>query len=372
MSLKKPVTILTGYLGSGKTTVLNELLQNCRSPKMGIIINDMGSINVDASILHSANVMENNTEMIELSNGCICCTLQDSFMHQIDRLARNENIDRIIVEASGISDPSSIAAGFLNYQEIGLCESVFLDSIVTIADADRIYNEFLSSFKNNDSDIEDEDPDIINLVMDQIEFCSVVVLNKCDLLTENQIDEVCDALHVLQKDAELVRCAYGKVDPAIFFSNHEFNYDRVLQSSAIQHQLHMGKTSVEEEHGITSFLYEERKPLDYERFLDFLENKYSDKIIRAKGYVWFYNDPIHAQLFEQAGRNASVSVVSNWLAALDEENRKREIEEGNIFVEDWDEIYGDRINQIVFIGKNMNRSEIIENLNRCIYNDRLE
>lgn len=365
-NIKKPVTLITGYLGAGKTTVMNALLKQTGVDHMAIIVNDMGKMNLDASLIRNANVIESDTKMIEMTNGCICCTLQDAFMEQISEIAKEENIERILVEASGISDPSSIAAGFLAYQQAGLCEDIYLDSIVTVADADRIYAEFLEDLQGNDSD---EDPDIINLVIDQIEFCNVILLNKCDLLKREELEKVKDAIRCLQKDAEIIECIHGNVRADRIFCHRQFDFDKVLQSSTIQQQLQEKHETIDEEHGITSFLFEERRPFKYDAFMQFLENEYPENMIRAKGYVWFIEDDIHAQLFEQAGRNASVTVTSNWLCALDEENREREMQECEVDMDNWDEIYGDRINQIVFIGKNINSAEITKQLEQCISND---
>lgn len=365
---KKPVTIITGYLGSGETTVMNELLRNKGSEKIAVIVNDMGSINIDASLIKSTNVAQHDVSMVELSNGCICCTLQDAFMNQINNIADNKDVEKILVEASGISDPSAIAAGFIEYQRMGLSKNVYLDSIVCVADADRIYTEFLDDLKGSDSLYADQDPDIINLVIDQIEFCNTILLNKCDLLSADKIEQVYKTIRTLQKDADIIQCIQGKVNPDRIFNNKKFDFEKIMQSSRIQEQLSRGKQEeIQDEHGITSFLYEEKKPFDYDKFMAFLENDYPEEIIRAKGYVWFYDDDIHVQLFEQAGRNASVTIVSNWLAAFGEKEREREIRENPEILEDWDEKYGDRLNQIVFIGKNLDRDQIISRLQICLH-----
>ena len=369
---KKPVTIITGYLGSGKTTVMNELLRNKGSEKIAVIVNDMGSINIDASLIKSTNVAQHDVSMVELSNGCICCTLQDAFMNQINNIADNKDVEKILVEASGISDPSAIAAGFIEYQRMGLSKNVYLDSIVCVADADRIYTEFLDDLKGADSPYADQDPDIINLVIDQIEFCNTILLNKCDLLSADKIEQVYKTIRTLQKDADIIQCIQGKVNPDRIFNNKKFDFEKIMQSSRIQEQLSKGKQEeIHDEHGITSFLYEEKKPFDYDKFMAFLENDYPEEIIRAKGYVWFHDDDIHVQLFEQAGRNASVTIVSNWVAAFGKKEREREIREHPEILEDWDEKYGDRFNQIVFIGKNLNRDQIISRLQTCVHEESL-
>ena len=363
----KPVTIITGYLGSGKTTVLNEILKNKGSDSIAVIVNDMGSINIDASLIRKSNVCENDFKMVELSNGCICCTLQDAFMKQIDQIASQKKIKRILVEASGISDPSAIAAGFIEYRKMGLSNSVYLDSIVCVVDADRIYSEFLTDLSETDDTGEEQDPDIINLVTDQIEFCNTILLNKCDLLSADKVEQVRRTIRTLQQEADIFECIQGKVNPDRIFQNKKFDYEKVMRSSRIQEQFFYGKrTAMEDEHGITSFLYEERKPFDYDKFMEFLEKDYPVQIIRAKGYVWFADDDIHVQLFEQAGRNASVTIISNWLAAFGEDEIKREVQEHPEIMDDWDENYGDRINQIVFIGKNLKQDEIIARLQQCI------
>lgn len=369
---KKPVTIITGYLGSGKTTVMNELLRNKGSEKIAVIVNDMGSINIDASLIRSMNVAQHDVSMVELSNGCICCTLQDAFMNQINNIADNKDVEKILVEASGISDPSAIAGGFIEYQRMGLSQNVYLDSIVCVADADRIYAEFLDDIKEADSPYTDQDPDIINLVIDQIEFCNTILLNKCDLLSADKIEQVYKTIRTLQKDADIIPCIQGKVNPDRIFNNKKFDFEKIMQSSRIQEQLSRGKQEeIQDEHGITSFLYEEKKPFDYDKFMAFLENDYPEEIIRAKGYVWFYDDDIHVQLFEQAGRNASVTIVSNWVAAFGKKEREREMREHPEILEDWDEKYGDRFNQIVFIGKNLNRDQIISRLQTCVHEESL-
>ncbi len=370
---KKPVTILTGYLGSGKTTVLNELLKNTESDGIALIVNDMGSVNIDASLISKSNVTQADSKMIELTNGCICCTLQEAFMTQVEALAKDKHIKRIIVEASGISNPASIADGFLMYQESHKKLGFYLDSVVTVVDADRIYTEFLDGIKEKSDErqkeIMDEDPDIINLIMDQIEFCNVVLLNKCDLLPEDKKESVKKVIRQFQRKAEIVECVYGKVNPDRIFKGSKFDYDEVMNSSAMQAALAREKAMDEgcvDEYGISSFVFEEKRPFDHEKFSAFVEENYPENIIRAKGYIWFSDDDIHVQLFEQSGRNASISEVSNWVAAFDEKEKEEVIRSFPDIMEEWDEIYGDRLNQIVFIGKNIDKERIISMLNECI------
>lgn len=368
--MKKPVTLITGYLGSGKTTVMNELLRNEVNKKIALIVNDMGSINLDADLLKKGSITQMDTKMIELQNGCICCTLRDEFMEQIEQLSNEDEIEAILVEASGISNPAAIADGFLAYEEMHKNSSVFLNAIVTVVDADRIYTEFLAEIEELQNKMEEEyDPDIINLVMDQIEFCNVILLNKCDLLNKKQLEKVKIVIRQLQPEAEMIETVHGKVDAKLIFNKKRFDYAKVNDSSAIQKALARearAEGSGQKEYGIDSFVYEERKPFEYNTFINFIEQEYPASIIRAKGYVWFADDDLHVQLFEQAGRNASVTEVSNWIAAFTAEEQKEVSEEYPEILDDWDETYGDRMNQIVFIGREYDEAEIRRQLNRCI------
>lgn len=368
---KKPVTLITGYLGSGKTTVMKELLKNQAGKKIALIVNDMGSINLDADLLKKGSVSRLDTKMIELQNGCICCTLREEFMEQIEQLSREDEIEAVLVEASGISNPASIADGFLAYEELHKKSSVFLNSIVTVVDADRIFTEFLAEMAElqDKEEAEEEDPDIINLVMDQIEFCNVILLNKCDLLKKEQLEKVKTVIRQLQPEAEIIETVQGKADAKLILNKKRFDYAKVNNSSAIQKAL--ARESREEqggqkEYGIDSFVYEERMPFDYEAFMKFMEQDYPESIIRAKGYIWFADDDIHVQLFEQAGRNASVSEVSNWIAAFDTKEQEKVFDEYPEVLAEWDETYGDRMNQVVFIGRGYDEAQIRRRLNSCI------
>lgn len=367
---KKPVTLITGYLGSGKTTVMNELLRNWSGKKIALIVNDLGSINLDADLLKKGSVARMDTKMIELQNGCICCTLREEFMEQIERLSKEPEIEAILVEASGISNPASIADGFLLYEELHKKSAYFLNSIVTVVDADRIYTEFLAEMEElRKKDNAEEDPDIINLVMDQIEFCNLIILNKCDLLEKEQLEKVKTILRQIQPEADMIETVRGKVEADLILGEKRFDYDKVNHSSAIQKALaREAGTEVgeEKEYGIDSFVYEERKPFDYDAFMKFMEEEYPESLIRAKGYIWFADDEVHVQLFEQAGRNASVMEVSNWIAAFEPKEQNEVFEEYPEVLEDWDETYGDRMNQIVFIGRGYDETKIRRQLNSCI------
>lgn len=219
---KKPVTLITGYLGSGKTTLLNEILRQ-EKRKVALIVNDMGSINIDAAIIKKNGSKVAQSEMYEMQNGCICCTLREEFLKQVEKISNDDSIETVFVEASGISDPEAIAASFLAYEEEKSDTNVYLSNIVTVVDADRIYREFMTNLKNYD----EKDPnnlssnDITTLIVDQIEFCNTIVLNKLDLLEENQIEQVIKIIRDFQPKAEIVKAIHSKVDIEKIISNQK-------------------------------------------------------------------------------------------------------------------------------------------------------
>ncbi len=371
---KKPVVLITGYLGSGKTTLLNNLLRQ-ETRRVALIVNDMGSINVDASILkkEGANVAE--CPMFALQNGCICCTLRDEFIQQIEKISEIESVEVVFVEASGISDPGAVSASFLAYEQDNPDTNVYLTSVVTVVDADRIYREFLEDLKKQKDDKETVDQnnltaeEISTLIVDQIEFCNFIVLNKCDLLTEAQLKEVETIVREFQTRAPIYRSVKGSIELSKLMTKEPFDFAQIDSSSAIQkavNSINEKKTGCTDEYGISSFVYEEKRPFNREKFADFVNNRYPRELIRAKGYIWFSDADADIQLFEQAGRNSSVMEVSYWIDALVEEQKQAYLEENPEVKESWDEEFGDRENQIVFIGKGYNQAEIKAALESCL------
>ncbi len=366
MSKKEvPIVIITGYLGSGKTTLMQNILRQ-EKRKIALIVNDMGSINIDASILNKTGNQVTQVEMVEMQNGCICCTLRDEFMTEIERLSADKTIEAIFVEASGISEPSSIAGAFINYEEMTEDTRVYLKSVVSVVDVDRIYREFLHDIMTED---EVEDGDIINLIMDQIEFCNLMILNKTDLLTTEQLEEVKEGLRNIQQEAEMIPCVNGDVELDVLLDREDFDFEEVEAYSAVQKALnrceHDDEMACVDEYGISSFVFEERKPFNRDAFNKLVEN-YPEVLVRSKGYIWFSDDWKHVQLFEQAGRNASITELSEWVSAWPEEELKPMINDFPDLTDDWDELYGDRCNQVVFIGKGYEKSEIVKLLYDCI------
>ncbi len=359
-----PVILITGYLGAGKTTFINEMLRQ-EQRRVAVIVNDMGSINVDADLLRKTNSPE--TETVELSNGCICCTLRDEFMEEVRKLSFTTGPEAIFVEASGISDPASVAEAFLAAEKNGASGNAYLSSVVTVVDADRIWNEFFDALQEEAAQ-NNEDPDIINLVMDQIEFCDTIILNKCDLLGAVQKVKVIRLIRKIQPEAEIIQADHGRVNLERVIRKERFDYEKTAGSSVIQKALRRNaeRKDTDDQCGITSFVYECRQPFERKKLTQFIEEDFPKEIIRTKGYVWFMDDPVHAHLMETAGRNASLTEYSNWVAAFDETERAEVFSAYPEVLEDWDEQYGDRMNQLVFIGKDYNRDEICRKLNACL------
>ncbi len=360
-----PVVIITGYLGSGKTTLMQNILKQ-EKRKIALIVNDMGSINIDASILNKTGNKVAQVEMVQMQNGCICCTLRDEFMAEIERLSEDGSVEAIFVEASGISEPSSIAGAFLNYEEMTESTRVFLKTMVSVVDVDRIYREFLH---NLTSDEDADDGDVINLIMDQIEFCSLMILNKTDLLTREQLTEVKKGLRGIQQKAEMIECVNGEVDLDVILNREDFDFEEVEDYSAVQRALnnceHGDEKACVDEYGISSFVFEERRPFNRDAFNKLIE-EYPEALIRTKGYIWFSDDWEHVQLFEQAGRNASITEVSEWISSWPKEELDKAVSDFPDIMDEWDETYGDRYNQVVFIGKGYEKAEIVKLLYDCI------
>lgn len=358
-SNKKPIILITGYLGSGKTTLLNNLLRQ-EKRQIALIVNDMGSINIDAEILKKQGSKVAQASMYELQNGCICCTLRDEFIQKMEEISKANTADAVFVEASGISDPGSIAASFLAYEEDNPDTNVYLSSIVTVVDADRIYREFLGELSEWDEQNSD-DQNITTLIVDQMEFCNHIVLNKCDLLNEDQLKAVENCIRDFQKKAPLIRSINGQVDPDLILSTERFDFETVDSSSAIQkaiNSINEKNKGCVDEYGISSFVFEEKRPFNRKKFMDFLNTSYPSSLIRAKGYIWFSDADADVQLFEQAGRNSSVTEVSYWVDALVDEQKNAILAGDEELKKNWDEEFGDRLNQIVFIGKSLDQNKI--------------
>lgn len=368
-----PVTVLSGYLGSGKTTLLNHVLHNKEGLRVAVIVNDMSEINVDARLVESENTLSRTEEkLVQMTNGCICCTLRDDLLREVYKLASEGRFDYILIESSGISEPVPVAQTFTYEspgQDIDLTSLVRLDTMVTVVDAQRFWHDFASgeSLLDREQAAGEEDyRDIVDLLIDQIETCDVLVLNKCDLVEEGELLKLEGILRKLQPSANIIRSINGAVDPGEILNTGRFDFERTSMSSGWIAELNKEEHTPEtEEYGIASFVYRSRIPFHPERLGSLLGN-WPEQVVRAKGLVWLAARGDFAATIGQAGPSIQFGPAGYWLASLPEEQQREILENEPEARERWDERWGDRMTEIVLIGIDMNREDIEAGLNRCL------
>lgn len=396
-----PVSLLTGYLGAGKTTLLNHILANQQGYKVAVIVNDIGEVNIDASLIQKGgNVTQKDENLVPLSNGCICCTLKVDLMKQIISLAKSGRFDYILIEASGICEPGPIAGSICMLDgtdpSVKMPAVCRLDNITTVVDAKRMADEFGSGKDLLKKDLDEED--IENLLVQQIEYCTTIVLNKVDEVTPEEKAEVISVIKALQPEAKIIETTYGNVDVGEILSTNRFDYERIIESAGWikamagegenseeehehheehhhdhdehehhgHHHHHHHEEGEAEEYGIGTFVYQNVRPFSKQKFEEFVFAKWPAEVIRAKGLFWIAEDPDTAYIFEQSGRQKTATDDGKWIACFPERERKQILQMNPDIAAAWDEKYGDRINKIVFIGRNMNKAEIIKALDDCI------
>lgn len=397
-----PVLLLTGYLGSGKTTLLNRILNNRRGIRFAVIVNDIGEVNIDADLIEKGGVVgQKDDSLVALQNGCICCTLKMDLIEQLRDITRQQHFDYIVIEASGICEPAPIAQTICSMPTMGL-EYVkdgvpMLDSIVTVVDALRMRDEFGSGDLLLRPNIDEED--IENLVIQQIEFCNIILLNKASEVTSEELGRVRQIIRALQPKAEIIECDYCDVDFDKILNTHLFDFDKVATSAAWideienhheeeehehrdddddddhehdhehehdHHHHHHHDEGEAEEYGIGTFVYYRRQPLNLGLFDEFVARHWPRTIIRAKGICWFYGEPDTCYVFEQAGKQVSLRDAGKWYATMPAEELEAFKAETPALVRDWDEHYGDRMQKLVFIGQHLDREAITAALDACL------
>lgn len=401
-----PITLLTGYLGSGKTTLINHVLNNQKGFKVAVIVNDIGEVNIDADLIQKGGIVnEKDANLVPLSNGCICCTLKVDLMKQIVELVATGNFDYILIEASGVCEPIPIAQTLTVLSEqsdqFGIPKITRLDNVVTVVDALRLATEFNCGNDFEKEDLEDED--IENLLIQQIEFCNTIILNKVNEVTEEQLEEVKVIIKKLQPKAKLIETNFSKVSVEEILNTNQFNFEEASmfagwinelneddehehehdeedcdcdhdhnhnhecegEDCKCHHHHHNHGEGETEEYGISSFVYTKRTPLDRTKFEEYINNL-PKTIIRAKGLAWFSNDEDMAYVFEQAGKQVQIYESGEWIASFPKYEIDQILNQNPEILKTWDEKCGDRVVKLVFIGRKMNKEEIIKKLDDCL------
>lgn len=424
MMKETPVLLLTGYLGSGKTTLVNRILSNKRGIHFAVIVNDIGEVNIDADLIQKGGIVGQKEEsLVALQNGCICCTLKMDLIEQLGDIMKMQRFDYIVIEASGICEPEPIARTICSIPSMGYEYVVKgiprLDCIVTVVDAMRMQSEFGCGDNLKKKDLEEDD--IENLLIQQIEFCDKILLNKASEVTSEELGRIESIIRALQPKAEIIRCDYADVDLDMIIHTGAFDYENVATSATwIQkveegapepdededdddddeeehhhhhhhdgehdhhhddddddddkeeeehhhhhHHHHHHDEGEAEEYGISTWVYYSRAPFDLNKFDFFVAKRWPAQVIRAKGMCWFKDESDVCYLFEQAGRQFSLKNIGQWFATMPEDELRRQLEVDTTLQRDWDEEYGDRMQKIVFIGQHLDKASLREALDAC-------
>ncbi|MFA6779510.1 MAG: GTP-binding protein [Paludibacteraceae bacterium] len=364
-----PITLLTGYLGSGKTTLVNNILANKSGLKIAVIVNDIGEVNVDASLIQKGGIVnQEDDSLVALSNGCICCTLKTDLIKQITDITETNRFDYIVIEASGICEPVPIAQTITAMSEMSsrfmIPEICRLDCVVTVVDALRMAKEFSCGDDLDKETIDDED--IENLLIQQIEFCNVIVMNKIDEIGADELNKLRAVIKKLQPSAEIIETNYSKFDLDKIIDSKRFNFQKASASAGWIEELEKDEEEREEgeteEYGISTFVYYRREPFSLNKFDWYANSEWPKNIIRSKGVAYFEENPEMSYLFEQAGTQKKLTEAGQWLCTAPKADQERMLEQSAELRKDWDEKYGDKMIKIVFIGRDMDKEKICAEL----------
>ena len=412
-----PITVLTGYLGAGKTTLINHVLNNQEGYKVAVIVNDIGEVNIDAELIQKGGVVkEEDSNLVPLSNGCICCTLKVDLMQQIVDIIKTGRFDYILIEASGVCEPMPIAQTITvlseQTEQYGLPKICRLDNVVTVVDVARLVYEFGAGENLVQENIDDED--IENLLIQQIEFCNTIILNKVDAVSKEELNKVKAVIKALQPVAKIIETNYAKVDVKEIIDTNNFDFEKAASSPAWvkelerddneededdeehhheecehhhhehneecerhhhehneeeehhhHHHHHHGEGEVEE-YGIGTFVYARRKPFNRDKFEEYVNMKWRKNIIRCKGIIWFSDEQDMSYVFEQAGNQFQMGEAGLWIASAPEKEKNQILKDNPELLKNWDAEVGDRIIKLVFIGQNLEKDEIKKELDNIL------
>lgn len=393
-----PVLLLTGYLGSGKTTLLNRILNNRRGIRFAVIVNDLGEVNIDADLIERGGIVGQKEEsLVALQNGCICCTLKMDLVEQLRDITSQRRFDYIVIEASGICEPAPIAQTICSMPTMGpeyVQDGIpVVDSIVTVVDALRMKDEFGSGKNLLRPGLAEED--IENLVIQQIEFCNIILLNKASEVEPAELGRIREIISTLQPKAEIIECDYCDIDFDRILNTGMFDFDKVATSARWieeieghhdddddeededeehdhhhhdheHHHHHHHDEGEAEEYGVGTFVYYRREPMNIGRFDEFVARHWPAGVIRAKGICWFQSEPDTCFLFEQAGKQVSLRDSGQWYATMPANELRNFMLAHPDLQRDWDDTYGDRMQKLVFIGQHLDRQAITAALDQCL------
>lgn len=372
-----PVLLLTGYLGSGKTTLLNRILKNEKGIRFAVIVNDIGEVNIDASLIQGGGVVgQGDDSLVALQNGCICCTLKMDLVQQLNDIINQKKFDYIVIEASGICEPAPIAQTISTYPQMIPGEIMKngvarLDAIVTVVDALRMRDEFGLGDALKKPDMGEDD--LASLVIQQIEFCNIILINKAAEISPDELKHLRAVIKAIQPKAKIYECNYGDVDFDKILNTHLFNFDKVATSArwieAMEDdddELENAESGEALEYGIETFVWKRRQPMNLGDFDEFVSTKWPKGVIRAKGMCYFADEKETCYLFEQSGKQFNITNAGQWYATMPAGELQDFLEKNPDVKKDWDPVVGDRMQKIVFIGQRLDRKAIEAELDGCL------